>query len=388
MKIVMVSTDYLPNIGGIAAHIYNLSKALVKLGHEVHIVNPRYNTELENLKQDGIFIHHINIKSNIRKIRYLKYSVIVSQYIKKIIEDFDILHQHDFITSSLACLLSISEHPWVWTNHSSTFLMGAESKLKRETTRFFYKKVDAIICPSEELELVSRKIFKRKKIYYIPNGVDIEKFRPENKAIIYKRKNDFGFQDTDKIILCPRRWVPKNGVIYLVKAISLLKKQKLISDRIKFVFIGSDKIFDCFEEYRREIMSIIESEKLFENVYLLGNIPHNLMHIYNSIADIVVIPSLMEAVSLSALEAMACGKVVIGTNVGGLPQIIKNGKTGILVPPANEKALANAIYKLLNNTELCNEIGKKARKLVQERYSWKQVAIKTLDIYRALLNKK
>ena len=257
----------------------------------------------------------------------------------------------------------------------------------KEIESFFYKKVDAIICTSDELGLISRKIFKRKKIYYSPNGVDIEKFRIENKAIIYKRKNDLGFEETDKIILCPRRWVPKNGVIYLVKAISLLNKRKLISDRIKFVFIGSDKISDCFEEYRREIMSIIESEKLFENVYLLGNIPHNLMHIYNSIADIVVIPSLMEAVSLSALEAMACGKVVIGTNVGGLPQIIKNGKTGILVPPANEKALANAIYNLLNNCELCNEIGKKARKLVAAEYSWKQVAIKTLDIYRVVCQK-
>jgi len=387
MKIVMVSTDYLPNIGGIAAHIYNLSKELVQLGHEVHVVNPRYNIELGNSKQDGIFEHRINIKANIRKIRYLKYSVIVSHYIKKNIGDFDILHQHDFITSSLACLLSVSKHPWVWTNHSSTFLMWAESKLKREIMRFFYKKVDAIICPSEELKLVSRKIFKRKRIYYIPNGVDIEKFRIENKAIIYKRKNDLGFQNADKIILCPRRWVPKNGVIYLVKAISLLKKQKLINDRIKFVFVGSDKI-SCFEEYTKEIMSIIERENLSENVSLLGNIPHDSMHIYNSIADIVIIPSLMEAVSLSALEAMACGKVVIGTNVGGFPQIIKNGETGILVPPANEKALANAIYKLLNNAELCNEIGKKARKLVQEKYSWKQVAIKTLDIYRTLLNKK
>ncbi len=78
-----------------------------------------------------------------------------------------------------------------------------------------------------------------------------------------------------------------------------------------------------YPEYRDEILNIIKNKSLREYVYLQGNIDYKIMNELIKMSDIVTIPSLMEAISLSALEGMACGKIIIGTNVGGFPQIIK-----------------------------------------------------------------
>jgi glycosyltransferase involved in cell wall biosynthesis len=105
----------------------------------------------------------------------------------------------------------------------------------------------------------------------------------------------------------------------------------------------------------------------------------------NAMADLVVIPSLMEAVSLSALEAMASGKPVIATEVGGLPEIIKDEVTGLLVPPRDPTALADAIVRLHSDYSLRNSLASQGRALAVERYSWDFIAKKTLTFYRGLL---
>lgn len=122
------------------------------------------------------------------------------------------------------------------------------------------------------------------------------------------------------VVICPRRWAPTKGVIYLVKAIDILINKYNIHN-ISFVFAGNDYL--DYPEYRDEILNIIKNKSLREYVYLQGNIDYKIMNELIKMSDIVTIPSLMEAISLSALEGMACGKIIIGTNVGGFPQIIK-----------------------------------------------------------------
>ncbi len=103
-------------------------------------------------------------------------------------------------------------------------------------------------------------------------------------------------------------------------------------------------------------------------------------------SDIVAIPSLMEAISLSALEGMACGKIIIGTNVGGFPQIIKNTENGFLVEPEDEEKLAQIIKDVssgvYNNIKICE----KAREFVEVKYSWSFICSNTIDIYDKLWN--
>ena len=101
--------------------------------------------------------------------------------------------------------------------------------------------------------------------------------------------------------------------------------------------------------------------------------------------EISVLPSLVEATSLTALESMSSGCAVVATEVGGLPELLEHEKTGLLVPPAHSSALAAALSSLLRSPELRERLGLQAREAVMERFQWSQIAQKTLDIYRGLL---
>ncbi|NFE82024.1 glycosyltransferase family 4 protein, partial [Clostridium sporogenes] len=153
---------------------------------------------------------------------------------------------------------------------------------------------------------------------------------------------------------------------------------------ISFVFAGNDYL--DYPEYRDEILNIIKNKSLREYVYLQGNIDYKIMNELIKMSDIVAIPSLMEAISLSALEGMACGKIIIGTNVGGFPQIIQNAETGFLVEPEDEEKLAQIIKDvssgLYNNIKICE----KARKFVEVKYSWSFICSNTINIYDKFWN--
>ena len=103
--------------------------------------------------------------------------------------------------------------------------------------------------------------------------------------------------------------------------------------------------------------------------------------LYNA-SDICVLPSLMEATSIAGLEAMASGLPIVGTHVGGIPDIVKDGKTGLLVEPRNAKALAASINKLCLDTELLGSMGRDARTFCVESFDWDIIAEKTEAVYR------
>ena len=105
------------------------------------------------------------------------------------------------------------------------------------------------------------------------------------------------------------------------------------------------------------------------------------MHNYLNSADLYVLPSLKESTSISGLEAMACGLAIVGTNIGGIPQIIENGKNGFLCKPKNPEDLAKKILKALTNLK---KFGKESRKIVVKEYSWKKRTNELINIYKKL----
>jgi len=386
MKVIMLSSDYFPNIGGIAAHIYNLSRALIEHGVQVIVLNPipgddfdiQYESENE---VPCMKVKYPKYKNRIKRI--WARTKITGMAIKKLINEhghIDVIHQHDHFNSTLAASLYKNHSKWVWTNHSSAFLMDYESFKKRVLMKFVYQNVDGIITVSDELLNKTKHLFSSQKITYIPNGVDIKQFNPRNQ--IDRRR--FGFEESDFIVLCPRRMVEKNGVLYLAKAVSrVIESQPKV--KWKFLFLGSDPGYNTDQEYIRDIKKILQ--KAYEDGYVtyLGNVPMKDMPALNSIADLVVIPSLMEAVSLSALEAMASKKPLITTNVGGLIEIVQNRSTGLLVPSRDSHSLANAIIEMYKNDILREKVSKGGYELAVSQYSWSSVSSKTISFYENVL---
>ncbi len=407
----MITTLFYPSIGGVENHVYNLSKELVKKDIIVKIINPVINLGKNDIYDlEGIEVHKITVgndederkylkyksksKQNLfgffngykRKCYYNKFSNDVYEYILKDIQlerpDKFILHQHDFISSIKLSKKLSKKYNIIFTNHTGEFLFlkklpFSNSIIKKLTNHFKF-----ITAPSNEL--ADFKGIRNENTYsFLSNGVDVKKFLPVTEIEKNNLRDKYNIPKDRVVIICPRRWAPTKGVIYLVKAIDILINQYNI-DNISFVFAGNDYL--DYPEYRDEILNIIKNKSLREYVYLQGNIDYKIMNELIKMSDIVAIPSLMEAISLSALEGMACGKIIIGTNVGGFPQIIKNTENGFLVEPEDEEKLAQIIKDVssggYNNIKICE----KARKFVEVKYSWEFICSNTIDIYDKFWN--
>lgn len=262
--------------------------------------------------------------------------------------------------------------------------MDFEKPLKRQLMRLMYKGVKGIIAVSREIESKSKVVFGSNKdinVAYIPNGVDVEKFSPNVKV----DRTKYGLSEEDFVVLCPRRMVEKNGVIYLAYAISLIL-QKLSNINWKFVFLGDEPSINTDAGYIEKIKKILEGPHRQGYVKYLGNVHMDYMPEINALADVVVIPSLVEAVSLSALEAMATGKPVIATNVGGLSEIVRDGVTGILVPPKDPVAIADALERIYFDHSARLYMGNNAFELVKGMYTWDSIARITESFYKQIIH--
>ncbi|WP_072586593.1 glycosyltransferase family 4 protein [Clostridium sporogenes] len=411
-KIVyMITTLFYPSIGGVENHVYNLSKELVKKDIIVKIINPVINLGKNDIYDlEGIEVHKITVgndedeqkylkyksksKQNLfgffngykRKCYYNKFSNDVYEYILKDIElerpDKFILHQHDFISSIKLSKKLSKKYNIIFTNHTGEFLFLKKLPFSNLIIKKLTNHFKFIIAPSNEL--ADFKGIRKENTYsFLSNGVDVEKFSTVTQIEKNNLRDKYNIPKNKVVVICPRRWAPTKGVIYLVKAIDILINRYNI-DNISFVFAGNDYL--DYPEYRDEILNIIKNKYLREYVYLQGNIDYKIMNELIKMSDIVAIPSLMEAISLSALEGMACGKIIIGTNVGGFPQIIKNTENGFLVEPEDEEKLAQIIKDVssgvYNNIKICE----KAREFVEVKYSWSFICSNTIDIYDKFWN--
>ena len=210
------------------------------------------------------------------------------------------------------------------------------------------------------------KLIPCKNVEAIVNPVDTELFSPKVPPYIKKEKNEF-------ILVCPRRLVEKNGVHFLIEAMPEI----LAKNNVKIVIAGDGPL-------RERMESRIKQLGLGKEVLLLGTIRNEDMPAILSSADLIVIPSLIEATSIAALEAMSNGKAVAASSVGGLTEIIDDS-VGFLMDPGNPDDIANKVNDALDDISLLKEKGVRARKRVVKNYSAKRLADYHLGIYKEIL---
>jgi spore coat protein SA len=192
------------------------------------------------------------------------------------------------------------------------------------------------------------------------NSVDTEKFRVNNSR-----------EDRVKILYAGRFDTGK-GVEHLIAAIpEVIKKH----GNCLFLFVGGGALRKWAENLARKLN---KSNILFE-----GFVPYDRINRYYQLCDVVVVPSVWpEPFGRSIIEAMACGKPVIATKIGGIPELVKDGKTGLLVEPASSEEIANAITTLLDDEKKRERMGKRGRRIVEEKYNNEAIARKVLMVYK------
>lgn len=392
MHISLLTTDYLPNIGGVAQHIYELSKALVRAGNRVEVIAPLFSKTLSwiNLPafsehQDGISIWRVPLCLN-RSIPFITGQItgrlskqkFTAQAIARFVSTKpDVLHWHALDTYGYP--VEKFSGIKVWTNHTSNFIEGIQTPSGLSHYQREASSADEIICPSKELADLTIKIgIPRKRVHFISNGVDAHRFHPNVDSSKWRKK--LTLTEDDLLILCPRRLEIKNGVRYFVQAaISLLKKSNISS--LHFAIAG-DFTGPKADSDEAIVTTLIRESQCKNRIHLLGRVENLEMPSLYSAADVIVMPSLIEATSLSALEAMATAKPIVSTNVGGLPFLVHNEKTGILVEPQASEQIATAIEQLAIHPELRLQWGHNARKRIETEFDWSVIAKKVYEIYQ------
>lgn len=235
--------------------------------------------------------------------------------------------------------------------------------------RKIYTKPDYIQVISSFLEKRARKYGYKKEIEIVPNGVDLQKFKPKNSNQNLKLK--LGIKQDEKVIIHSGRIAKKNGLDDLIKA------SLYLDSSIKILIMGDGPD-------RKKLEDLAEKLKTKERVIFLGKYNNDDLPKYLVIADIFVRPSLSEGQGISFLEAMAASTPVIGTQVGGILDFLKDGKTGLFCEVRNPKSIAEKIGEILENSPLRKTLAKNGLKLVQDKYNWDKIVSKMEKIFKNL----
>ncbi|MFH0971159.1 MAG: glycosyltransferase family 4 protein [Candidatus Micrarchaeota archaeon] len=374
MKIAMVCPFFLPVVGGMEKHVYNLSRELVRKGHGVTVFTSKIGHDGKTLKKTEETIDGIRVRRYPPYFRIGRFASFWPQFTSEL-GNFDIIHAHNLRHPHAEISLwkgKLSRIPVVLTPHSpyhegthSMLQEGAIRLYDEVIGRFSLRNFDAIFAlHKDEQNWLERRGVNREKIFIIPNGIEAVFFKHEMRS--------------------PRR----SGILFVgrlnkVKGLDLLLRafKRVIGRRkCRLSLIGPDG------GYEGELKRLAKDLGIERNVYFQGEVSESKLISFLDSAEVFVLPSKYEPFGISLVEAMARQGACIATNAGGPKWIIRHGKNGLLVN-YDEVEMANAILKLLNDKKLAKTIGKKAAESAR-RYSWKQLASDAEAVYGKLVRKK
>lgn len=206
-------------------------------------------------------------------------------------------------------------------------------------------------------------------IVVIPNAVDYELFSKKHDSVFLdKLAYHLGKKTNDIMLITTSRLVIKNAVADVIRSLQYLP------ENVKFIILGQG-----YEE--QNLRKLVSQLKLESRVIFLGYIPHAEMPKYLQISDVFIRPSLSEGLGNSFLEAMASGIPVIGTNVGGIPDFLKDGETGLFCEINNPKSIAQKVEKLIKDQESRQYIVKNAKDMVEKNYRWEMISKRMKDLF-------
>jgi glycosyltransferase involved in cell wall biosynthesis len=372
MRIVQTPVRFYPFIGGVENYVYYLSKELVNLGHNVKVVCANEPKVEANQNVDGVEVARLNYLFKVANT-----NITPNLPFKLSGEEFNIIHTHvptPWSADWSRIIANRKNKPLVVTYHNDIIGSGLANHIANFYNKTALKKLlnraDRIIITQPNYLNYSPYLSSyENKVEVIPNGVDVDKFKPIN---IEKKQNTLFF------LSLLDEFHGYKGLDHLLEALKIVRKS--ISD-VKLIVGGKGVLMDHY-------IQKAESMGLKDNVEFHGFIPDESMAMYYTQANLFVLPSissLQEGFGIVALEALACETPVITTDIVGVSADLKEKNAGLSVAPKNSEELAEAIIKLLGDDELRTRMGVNGRNLVKANYTWKGIARKMEKVYYELV---
>ncbi len=384
MKILMLTWEYPPRVvGGIARVVYDLSRTLIKDGHDVTVVTYKdgdapYFEDDKGVKVYRVDNYMINPNNFIDWIMQLNFNLIAKA--NEIIAEqgnFDVIHAHDWLVAYAAKTLKNSYNiPIVATIHATE--SGRNSGIHDETQRYINDtewmltyEASEVIVNSNYMKNELQRLFglPYEKINVVPNGVNLNLFNGIERDYTFRRR--FAM-DNEKIILFMGRLVYEKGVQHLISAMPKILNGYHDS---KLVICGKGGML---EELQAQANNLGISNKVYFAGYMQGK---DVQKMYKA-ADIAVFPSTYEPFGIVALEAMLSENPVVVSDIGGLNEIVQHRENGMKTYCGNPNSIADSILELLYDHKLCADITKKAKNKVRNEYNWSKIAQDTHFTYQ------
>ena len=317
---------------------------------------------------------------DIHPLKDIKALIKLAIFLKK--EKFDIVHCHTskggFIGRLAAKLagakiIIYSPHGDIFEGYFCKLATDFFILLEKFAARFTDKIIN--LTKIEIERFLEHGIGTRHQLKQIYNGINIKYYERAMTSNL-KKRDEFGLGKDDFVCATVGRLVPVKGHTYLIKAIQKVVK---VIPEAKFLFVGDG-------ELKSKLSEEIKSYDLQRNIFLLG-VRNDIATILSCI-NVFLLPSLNEGFGMALIEAMAARKPVIATNVGGVPEVIINGTTGILVPSKDPEAFSSAIIKLYNNPEMSLEMGLAGYSRARNLFDIKTTVREFEDLYSKLIKEK
>jgi glycosyltransferase involved in cell wall biosynthesis len=447
MNILFLSKEYPPETGwgGIGTYVYNIAHALSERGHSVHVItlaiasqsvppqsplnSPQPPLNLRGgeggVKRElsgNIHIHRIRpvrfptpLLNNFlfKSLEIIKFNIAVILKIRELSKEvkFDIIEAPEWRSEAFllsffrrlkpaATVFKLKDIHLVIKCHSPSILLneiynppsppfnkggagGVDSRFVDWMERTTARNADLIVSPSKNLaDIVSEKMdIKRENIRIIPNPIDTETFSPPQSAV-------------DSRLPTPDSRLPKvlfvgrldrlKGVHIFAEAIPIILKD---APDASFVMVGRDTNTGPNNSSMKSYLESLIPKEIKEKVIFTGNVERAGLVDYYRESDVCVAPSFYENFPNTVLEAMSCGKAVVASNIGGIPEVIEDGVSGLLAKIGDARDFAEKIIMLLKNDTLRENMGVNARKRIEDRYTKAVVAREVEMLYQELRDK-
>ena len=377
LKIAQVVCSFPPYRGGMGNVAFNLADCLSQLKQEVIVFSPKLSSLDHDIKS------YFRIYKLAPQFKYGNSAVVLQ--LCYLLLKYDIVHLHyPFLGASLATLFSkiLKGKRQKLVVHYHMDLVGRDWKslVYRLYNSIFLpllaRFADRILVTSQDY-LKTSLIYKyylkyQNKFFILPNGVDLDYFRPKPRDT--GLVNKYGLAGKKGILFVGALDSAHyfKGVNYLLKAF-----ETIVSDNLRLIIVGAGNLLKTYKD-----MAV--SFGLEKSVIFTGYIPDADLASYYNLADVFVLPSIdkSEAFGMVLLEAMACAKPVIASDLSGVREVVRKRVNGLLVKPKNSQQLSEQLDYLLKHPKIGLQFGLNGRRIVEESYAWKNITEQLLKIYR------
>jgi L-malate glycosyltransferase len=365
-----------PTVGGSGVVATELGKLLAEKGHEIHFISSSLPFRLKRM-YPNIFYHQVDV-NQYSVFQYAPYDIALASKMAEVIkrEGLDLLHVHYAIPHAVCAILakqmSGTDIKIVTTLHGTDITVLGYDPSLTDAIRFGIEKSDGVTAVSKALISQTYDLIKPdKSISAVYNFIDERIYRKTDSLYL---KEEYGINPGEKVIIHVSNFRGVKRVPDVVKAFAKISEE--IPSKLLLVGDGPEMSVIC---------RLVNDLQLKDKVLFLGK-QDNVEELY-SISDLMLLLSEKESFGLVALEAMACGVPCIGTDVGGIPEVISNGETGYICTMGDITDISRKAINLLNDEILLRKFSSQSIALAKDRFSAGRIVIQYEELYYELLEK-